>query len=152
MSTTSIKFELREHFSADKYNVRKVSESELGLKKHALDLQGREEREFKIVSVITTESTLDIFTVPAYKPDWETVARDIACVYAQSIDWDNEDFLALSVEDQAKVKEYVEHETDDCENCGWTFESHYLSDTGHGRICDRCESDLADEEDEEDED
>lgn len=151
MTTTQIRYELRQYFDAERFGVLLTSGSELELKKFAGERQSRYEEEYKIVCVVTTETTLDIFTVPAYKPDWETVAANMACVYAGSIDWKDDDFLALSVEGQTKVREYVEESTDDCENCGWTFELHYLSDTDHGRICDRCESDLADEEDEEDE-
>ncbi len=118
--------------------------------KAAQNQQSREEQFFKIVCVTTTYTEMKPFSVAAYIPDWEDVARDMACVYAQSIDWQNDDYMALSEEDRAKAKEYVEHATDDCENCGWTFEDHYLSDTDHGRICDRCESDLEEEEEDED--
>jgi methionine synthase II (cobalamin-independent) len=118
--------------------------------KHAQTLQSRHEQFFKIVCVTTTYTELKPFSVAAYIPDWEDVARDMASVYAQSIDWTNEDYMALSEEDRAKARELIEQSTDDCENCGWTFEEHYLSYTDHGRICDRCESDL-EEEDESDE-
>ena len=136
------------------HGYRKILEltSIAAIEKTAQNLQSREEQFFKIVCVTTTYTELKPFSVAAYKPDWETVAANMSSVYAQSIDWTDEDYLALSPEDQAKVREYVEESTDDCEHCGWTFELHYLSDTDHGRICDRCESDLADEEDEEDED
>lgn len=118
---------------------------------YARNEKSREEQHFKIVAVTTIYTELKPFSVAAYIPDWTDVAIDMASVYAQSIDWQNEDFLALSEEDQAKAREYIEDSTDDCEHCGWTFEYHYLSDTNHGRICGRCESDLEDE-DESDED
>lgn len=119
--------------------------------KAAQNQQSREEQFFKIVCVTTTYTEMKPFSVAPYVPNWEEVAADMSAVYAQAIDWSNEDFLALSTEDQAKARDLVEHSTDDCECCGWTFEDHYLSDTDTGRICDRCESDLKDDE-EEDED
>lgn len=121
--------------------------------KSAQNQQSREEQHFKIVCVTTTYTELKPFSVAAYVPGWEEVAESMSNLYAQSIDWSDEDFLALSPEDQAKAREFIEQSTDDCDNCGWTFQSDYLSDTDHGRICDRCESDLEEEEeDEEDED
>lgn len=120
--------------------------------KAAHNQQSREEQHFKIVCVTTTYTELKPFSVAAYKPDWETVAANMAAVYAQSIDWTDEDYIALSEEDREKAQALVYESIDDCENCGWTFENHYLSDTGHGRICDRCEEDHDTEEDEDDED
>lgn len=139
---TKIRYELRKYFDDKQYTTLYTSESELALKKAANDTQSNYAEEYKIVSVITTETVLDIFTVPAYGPDWETVAQDMSCVYAGSIDWQDNDYLALSEEDRHKVEEYIGNETGECEHCGWTFEEGYLSDTSHGRICDRCESNL----------
>jgi len=120
--------------------------------KYANEQKSREEQFFKIVCITTTYTELKPFSVAAYVPDWEDIADEMSCVYAQSIDWNDEDYLALSEEDRDKARKRVEESTDDCEHCGWTFEDHYLSDTDHGRICDRCESDIEQEEDEEDED
>lgn len=114
----------------------------------------REYETYKIVRVHVVETELPEFTVPPYVPGWEEVAANLSSVYAGSIDWTDEDYLALSEEDRAKAKREVIESTDDCECCGWTFQSDYLSDTDHGRVCDRCEADLEaqNEEDEEDED
>lgn len=120
-------------------------------KQKAQSMQSRELREISIERVVTTraiEAVLQIQPLP--KPTLEEIAAELSSVYAQSINWDDEDFLALSAENQAIVRDMVNESTDDCENCGWTFESNYLSATDHGTICDCCESDLAEEEDDED--
>lgn len=151
--TTEIKYQIyRVDGSDSSYPIGTLFNSELSAKNYALNIRKAHEQEYKIVSIITTTttSTLDIFSVPAHVPKWEEVAANLSAVYAQPVDWEDQEYLALSPEDQAKVHEYVEHATDDCENCGWTFEAHYLGFTDHGNICDRCEADLA-EEDESDE-
>jgi hypothetical protein len=121
-------------------------------RKAANSRQSRTEEFYKIVSVTVSTFDLPIFSVPAYIPDWQEVASDMSNVYAQDIDWSNEDYLALSETDREKARQLIEESTDACYNCGWTFETNYLSDTDHGLLCDRCESDLEEEDEEEDED
>ena len=148
--TTTIRYELREYFSADKYRVRQKGDGEAELRAHAAKLAADDPQEFKIVGVVTTESILDIFTVPAIVYSLEDIAEELSDVYAGSIDWDNEHYLRLSDADKETVKLMVD--TDSCDNCGWEFNNNYLSHTDDGHICDRCESDLAEEEEEDDED
>jgi predicted Zn-ribbon and HTH transcriptional regulator len=112
---------------------------------------GRETQEFKIQQVTTYRQTIDIFEVEALPPmSLDEIAENMASVYGQNIDWKDEDFLRLSESDKAIVRDIVNAATDDCENCGWTFQSDYLSHTDHGNVCDRCESELEEEESYED--
>ena len=143
MSDTKIVYELREYFESGSFYVRKKGETESELRLAAENMAGDEDREFKIVSVITTESVLDIVY------SLEDIAEELSGVYAGSVDWENEHYVKLSAEDKETVKSMMD--TDSCDNCGWEFNSSYLSFTDHGHICDRCESDL-DEEEEESED
>lgn len=151
---TKIEFNLLQTASdGEEHSVRNGFLSITAAKDFAQSWAGRVAQEFKIQEVVTTRKTVEIFEVAAAQPiEWHEVASNMASVYAQSVDWSDEDYLALSETDRAKVREYVEHETDNCENCGWTFEVSYLSHTDYGNVCDRCESDLAEEEDESDED
>jgi hypothetical protein len=112
-------------------------------KQYAEFCTGRSEREFKIQRVVTTRSTIEIFTIRAAPPpSLGDIAANMSAVYEQSIDWEDEDYLALGPTDKALVRDMVHENSDDCSNCGWTFENHYLSDGEHGLICDTCESDL----------
>jgi formylmethanofuran dehydrogenase subunit E len=150
---TKIEFNLLQTDSEGRdYSVRNGLPSIQAAKELAAAWNTRVAHQFKIQQVTTTRQTVEIFTTEAASPpSRDEIAGNMSCVYAQSIDWEDEDFLALSPEDQAKVRDSINQDTDECQNCGWSFESHYLSDTDHGLICDRCENDLA-EEDEEDED
>ena len=147
MSTTKIRYELREYYDSERYGIRYTSDSESDVKLHALNIQDSLDIEYKIVAVIITETVLDIFTVPAYIPpprSLEDIADEMSDVYAGSVDYDNEDYVRLSKADQERVQEVID--VDDCNICGWTFQSHYLSNGDHGLVCDRCESDAEDEE------
>lgn len=140
---TIVRYELREYVGPDEFYVRKKGETESELRLAAEKMAGDEDREFKIVSVITTESVLDIFTVPAIVYSLEDIADQLSGVYAGSVDWENEHYLKLSAEDKHTVKSMVD--VDSCDNCGWEFHSQYLSFTDHGHICDCCESELEEE-------
>ena len=108
---------------------------------------GRETQEFKIQRVVTIRSIEEILTVPAMTPPTlDEIAANLSTIYCSSIDWEDEDYLALSPEDQEKVRDIVNQETDVCESCGWTFESGYLSPTDYGNICDSCETEHKEEE------
>lgn len=118
---------------------------------NAQSMQTREARKISIERVVTTRTIEAVLQIPPLpKLTLEEIAAELSSVYAQSIDWRDEDFLALSAENQAIVRDMVNESTDDCENCGWTFETDYLCATDHGTICDRCERELAEEEDDED--
>ena len=117
--------------------------------------QDRDEQEFKIQYVTIITSTVDIFTVPALPPPpLDRIADGIAgdC-YGASLDWSDEDFTRLSEVDKELVRGMVYAQTDDCSNCGWTYRTEDLcEDSVHGLICDNCESNLQDDEDEGEED
>jgi len=152
---TTREYKLLETFDGVKMHVVKGGfDSERAARAYAQTLAGQKEREYKTQLVTTMTSIVDIITVPALPPpSLDMIAQNIASVYAQSIDWTDEDFTSLSESDKQKVRDMVYEDTDDCENCGWTFQSDYLSDTDHGLICDRCEDNLQDdEEDDDDED
>ena len=148
MSTTKIRYELREYHDSERYGIRYTSDSESDVKLHAFNIQDSLDIEYKIVAVIITETVLDIFTVPAYIPpprSLEDIADEMSDVYAGSVDYDNEDYVRLSKAEQERVQEMMN--VDDCDICGWTFQSDYLSnDLDHGLVCDRCESDAKDME------
>ena len=150
MSDTVISYQLREYYEPGKFHTRKTGTTESELRVMAESLASDEDREFKIVAVITTESVLDIFTIPAIVYTLEELAEKLSDVYASSVDWDDEQYLRLSAEDKEIVKNLVD--VDSCDNCGWEFNTHYLNETEHGTICDRCETDLEAEEDGEEDD
>lgn len=149
MSDTKIVYELREYFESGSFYIRKTGETESELRLAAEKMATDNDREFKIVSVITTESILDIFTVPAIVYSLEDIADQLSAVYAGTVDWENEHYVKLSAEDKTTVQSMMD--VDSCDNCGWEFESQYISFNDYGNICDRCESDLAEEEELEDE-
>lgn len=147
MTTTKIRYELREYHDKDRYGIRYTSDSESDAKLHALNIQDSLDIEYKIVAVIVTETVLDVFTVPAYIPpprSLEDIAADMSDVYAGSVDYTNDDYVRLSKADQQIVQDLMN--VDDCDICGWTFQSDYLSSVDHGLVCDRCESDAEDME------
>lgn len=143
MSENKIEYNLLEGTPTGTYSVRNGFASVADAKQYAESCTGRSEREFKIQQVVTTRSTIEIFTVRAAPPpSLDDIAANMSAVYAQSIDWENEDYLALSESDKIVVRDMVHENSDECSNCGWTFESHYLSDGDDGLICDTCEREL----------
>lgn len=153
MTETTILYNLLESKETGTYSVRNGFSSPTEAKQYADSCTGRDEREFKIQSVFTFRSIEEIFTIPGLPPpSLEDIAGNMASVYAQSIDWSDEDYTRLSEEDKAKVRQMVEEDTDDCENCGWTFQADYLSHGTYGNVCDSCERELAEADEEEDDD
>lgn len=143
MSDTKIEYNLLEGTPSGTYSVRNGFASVADAKAYAESCTGRSEREFKIQRVVTVRTIIEIFTVRALPPpSLDDIAASMSAVYAQSIDWENEDYISLSESDKLIVRDMVHENSDDCCNCGWTFESHYLADGDDGRICDRCESEL----------
>jgi hypothetical protein len=134
------------------YQVSGFFNSEMVAKNHALNIKDREEQQYKIESIVTTTSILDIFTVPAHIPTLDEIAEDIISMSDGSfnVEW-GYDYAELSLEDQAKVEEMVWQEIDSCASCGWHFNNNHLSshDNADGQVCDSCYNDL-EEEDEED--
>ena len=125
--------------------------SESAAMEHAMKCQGRDEKEFRVQLVTTMTSITNIFNVPALPPPTlDEIAQEIASVYCGSTDYSGEDFIRLSEEDKQKVRQMVMEDTDDCEICGWTFHSNYLSHGDHGLICDRCEDNIEDDEEDDD--
>ena len=149
MSETKTEYNLLEGTPSGTYSVRNGFASVADAKAYAESCTGRSEREFKIQRVVTVRTTIEIFTVRALPPpSLEDIAASMSAVYAESIDWENEDYISLSESDKLKVRDMVHENSDDCCNCGWTFEYHYLSEGKHGLICDRCETYFEDEESE----
>ena len=152
MSENKIEYNLLEGTPTGTFSVRNGFASVADAKAYAESCTGRSEREFKIQQVVTVRSTIEIFTVRAAPPpSLEDIAANMSAVYAQSIDWGDEDYLALSESDKMVVRDMVHENFDNCSNCGWIFEYHYLSDGKHGLICDTCERELEEEEEESDE-
>lgn len=157
--TTEIKYQLFRVTGPDSgYQVGDLFNSEMIAKNHAMNIKDREEQEYKVISIVTTRSTLDVFTVPAYVPSIEEIAEDIISFSDGSfyVEW-GEDYSALSLDDQAKVEEIVWQEIDSCACCGWHFNVNSLSghDDADGQVCNSCYNDLDEQanenEDEEDE-
>ena len=152
MSENKIEYNLLEGTPTGTFSVRNGFASVADAKQYAESCTGRSEREFKIQQVVTTRSTIEIFIVRAAPPpNIYDIAANMSAVYVQSIDWEDEDYLALGPTDKMLVRDMVHENSDDCSNCGWTFEYHYLSDGEYGLICDTCERELKEEEEESDE-
>jgi hypothetical protein len=151
MNGVTISYNLLESLPTGAYSVRNGFPSYAAAREFANTRLSQQEQEYKIQRVVTTRTIEEIFTISAMPPpSLEEIADNMASVYSQDIDWDDEDFLQLSESDKAIVRGMVNGQTDDCENCGGTFQSDYLSHTDHGHVCDRCESELEQEEENED--
>ena len=149
MSETKTEYNLLEGTPTGTFSVRNGFASVADAKAYAESCTGRSEREFKIQRVVTIRTTIEIFTVRAAPPpSLEDIAASMSAVYAQSIDWADEDYISLSESDKLIVRDMVHENSNDCSTCGCTFEYYYLSERDHGLICDRCETDFEDEESE----
>ena len=154
--TTEIKFQLfRSTGPNEGYQVGELFNSEMIAKNHALHIKDREAQEYKIISIVTTRSTLDVFTVPAHIPTLEEIAEEIIG-YADGsfhLDW-GDDFDSLGATDQRKVEDMVHQEISNCDHCGWHFsnqnmESGLLSGDWLCYSCANTEQEEADEEEDE---
>jgi len=151
--TTEIKYQLFRATGPDTgYQIGELFTSEMAAKNHALHIKDREPQEYKIISIVTTRSTLDVFTVPAHVPTLEEIARDIIDGSDGSfyMEW-GDDIEQLSDSDRSKVEDMVWEEISSCDGCGWHFHvdqmEHYY-DTGD-TLCWKCADDRNTEEDEE---
>ena len=153
MTQTIIKYELQETVDANTTHVVNVFDSELLAKQSALAMQPREDREYKIVSVIVTRSTVDIFTVPAYVPSVEEVAEEIIGSSEGSfyIEW-GDDFQQMDAAKQAEVENIVFERLSSCEGCGWHWANENLEDINGEALCFSCAQDAIDEEEEDEND
>lgn len=155
--TTEIKYQLFCNIGVDKgYQVGELFDSEMAAKNHALSIKDRAEQEYKIISIVTTRSTLDIFTVPAYTPTLSEIAQEIIEGSDGSfyMEW-GEDFEQLEEPARSQVEEMVWEEIASCEDCGWHFHVESLEqhiDSGDN-LCWKCANDReeAESEDEEEE-
>ncbi len=155
MSETEIKFQLRCCYtSSSTWHPIGEYDSEMSAKHKATNMQEREETIYQIVSVVTTRSVVDTFTIAAYVPSIDEIAEDIITMSDGSfyLEW-GDDYAALSLEDQAKVENIVWMEIDSCACCGWHFNNNHLSshDNADGLVCDSCYNDLEDEREENEE-
>jgi formylmethanofuran dehydrogenase subunit E len=155
MANTEIKFQLFRVTGPDTgYQVGELFNSEAVAKNHALFIKDREAQEYKINAIITTRSTLDIFTVPAHVPNLEEIAQDIIDGSNGSfyMEW-GDDFEFLNKADQAKVEDMVHEEISNCAGCGWHWSKDSMENIDGDELCYKCAEDAANEEDEdEDED
>lgn len=154
--TTEIKFQLfRTTGPNEGYQVGELFNSEMTAKNHALNIKDSEANEYKIVSIVTTRSTLDIFTVPAHVPTLEEIAQDIIGWSSGSfyMEW-GEDFEQLEEPARSQVEDMVNEEIASCDCCGWNWHvesMEHFDDTGES-LCWKCADDrLTEEEGDEDE-
>ena len=155
--TTEIKYQLFLTTGPDTgYQIGGLFTSEMAAKNHALNIKDHEAQEYKIISIVTTRSTLDVFTVPAHVPTLEEIARDIIDGSDGSfyMEW-GDDIEQLNDSDRSKVEDMVHEEISNCDCCGWHFHTdnmEHFDDTGE-TLCWKCADDrLTEEEDESDED
>lgn len=155
MSDTEIKFQLfRVTGPETGYQVGEPFKSEMTAKNHALNIRDSEAQEYKVISIVTTRSILDVFTVPAYVPTIEEIARDIIDGSNGSfyMEW-GDDIANLSDEDRRTVEDMVHEEISSCDCCGWNFHNDSMEDVDGEYLCWKCAEDAQNnEEDEEDED
>lgn len=153
--TTEIKYELFRVTGPDTgYTVGPSFTSEMSAKNHAMHIKDREVQEYKIVSIVTTRSTLDVFTVPAHAPTLDEIAQEIIESSDGSfyMEW-GDDIDQLSDADHAKVEEMVYQEIGCCDECGWHFHADNLEHVEGENLCWKCAEDVHnDDEDESDED
>lgn len=155
MSDTEIKFQLRCCYtSSPTWHPIGEYDSEMVAKHKATNMQEREETIYQIVSIVTTRSVVDTFTIAAYVPSIDEIAEDIITMSDGSfyVEW-GQDYAELSLDDQAKVEEIVWQEIDSCACCGWHFNNNHLSshDNADGQVCDSCYNDLEEAAEEEEE-
>ncbi len=155
--TTEIKFQLfRSTGPNEGYQIGELFNSELIAKNHALNIKDSEAQEYKIISIVTTRSTLDVFTVPAHVPTLEEIALDIIDGSDGSfyVEW-GDDFARLEEPARSQVEDMVNEAIASCDCCGWNWHvesMEHFDDTGD-TLCYKCADDrLTEEEDEEDED
>jgi len=144
--TTEIKYQLYRATSPNTgYQVGELFDSEMAAKNHALHIKDRESQEYKIISIVTTRSTLDVFTVPAHVPTLEEIAQDIIDGSDGSfyMEW-GDDIEQLSDSDRSKVEDMVWEEISSCDGCGWHFHVDHMEhfgDTGE-TLCWKCADDI----------
>ena len=151
--TTEIKYQLYRATSPNTgYQVGELFTSEMAAKNHALNIKDREAQEYKIISIVTTRSTLDVFTVPAHVPTLEEIAAYIIDGSNGSfyMEW-GDDIEQLSDSDRSKVEDMVWEEISPCDCCGWHFHHGDMENVEGDNLCWKCAEDALEEEDEEDE-
>ena len=153
--TTEIKYELFRVTGPDTgYTVGPTFASELSAKNHALHIKDRDVQEYKIVSIVTTRSVLDIFAVPAHAPTLDKIAQNIIEDSDGSfyMEW-GDDIEHLNDADRSKVEDMVWQEISNCDSCGWHFNINSLENIDGENLCWKCAEDYEnEEEDDEDED
>jgi hypothetical protein len=156
MTTTEIKYQLFCVTGPNEgYQAWQLFDSEMLAKNHALSLKDDTDREYQIRSIITTTSTVEIFTIPAHVPTLEEIAQEIIEGSDGSfyVEW-GDDFEKLDKPDRSKVEEMVWDEIASCEDCGWHFHVESLEqhiDSGDN-LCWKCANDREEAESEEEED
>lgn len=153
--TTEIKYQLFCVTGPDTgYLIGELFTSEMIAKNHALNIKDSEAQEYKIISIVTTRSTIDIFTVPAHVPTLEEIANDIIAGSDGSfyMEW-GDDFAQLEEPARSQVEDMVWEEIASCGDCGWHFHVDSMEqhlDSGD-MLCWKCANDREEEESEEDE-
>lgn len=130
--------------------------SELLAKARTLAIQSSEEIQYRIVAKITTATTVDIFTVPAYVKTVEDIIEETVSYADGSYHLEYaEGFDSLSESDKEQVRTAVGEEITSCDGCGWHFHVESMeADIASGDLlCYKCYEDrIEDEESEEDDD
>lgn len=150
---TEIKYQLLRVTGPDTgYQVGELFNSEMTAKNHALHIKDREPQEYKIISIVTTRSTLNVFTVPAHVPTWQEIAQDIIAGSDGSFYLElGEDIEHLSDEDREKALEMVWEEIDTCYSCGWHWHVDHLEQVDGESVCWKCAEDASNNGEDEDE-
>jgi hypothetical protein len=152
MATTEIKYQLVFVTDPNKgYKMANHFTSEMAAKNYALNIKDSEAQEYKIRSIITTTSTVEIFTVPAHIPTLEEIANEIIGGSDGSfyIEW-GDDFQKLDEPDRSKVEDMVNEEIASCDCCGWHWHVESMenfADTGDS-LCYKCAEDRREEKEE----
>lgn len=151
--TTEIKYQLFRVTGPDSgYQVGDLFNSEMIAKNHALNIRDREAQEYKVISIVTTRSTLDVFTVPAYVPSLDEIAEDIITSSNGSfyMEW-GDDINNLSDEDRRKVEDMVHEAISTCDCCGWHFHTDDMDDVNGEYLCWKCAEDVENNDEDEEE-
>jgi hypothetical protein len=154
--TTEIKYQLFRVTGPDKgYQIGELFNTEMVAKNYALNIKDSEAQQYKIRSVVTTTSTLDVFTVPAHVPTLEEIANEIIAGSDGSfyMEW-GDHFERLEEPARSQVEDMVNEAITSCDGCGWHWHvesMEHFDDSGE-TLCYKCADDRYNEEEEDEDD
>jgi hypothetical protein len=150
--TTETHYELRVYSDAERYYVRRKGAVLGELIEFAHSQKSEEAVEYKIYRVETITTCLEIFEVPAHVKSVEEVIDDIIGYSDGSNRYYEPDELKNFDEaTREKIWEAVHSEMDSCDCCGVICTIQDLSGTDEGELCWRCENDMIERQEEEEE-